>query len=64
MEKRRKTNLHRFKSWKLYLLYKLIETHMSEEEKYLSMTDPFASYIETSLNSQHTDVMVALLRNP
>ena len=59
----KKTNLHCLISWTLNLLYKLIKKHKSDEQTFLSMIDPFVGHIKTSLNSQHTDVIVASLRN-
>ena len=59
----KKTNLHCLISWTLNLLHKLIKKHKSDEQTFLSMIDPFVGHIEVSLNSQHTDVIVASLRN-
>ena len=59
----KKTNLHCLISWTLNLLHKLIKKYKSDEETFLSMIDPFVGHIEISLNSQHTDVIVASLRN-
>lgn len=59
----KKTNLHCLISWTLNLLHKLIKKHKNDEEKFLSMVDPFVNHIEICLNSQYTDVIVASLRN-
>ncbi|CAF3023094.1 unnamed protein product [Rotaria socialis] len=59
----KKTNLHCLIAWTLNLLHKLIKKHKNDDEKFLSMVDPFVGHIEICLNSQYTDVIVASLRN-
>ena len=59
----KKTNLHCLISWTLNLLHKLIKKHKNDDQKFLSMIDPFIVHIEICLNSQYTDVIVTALRN-
>ena len=59
----KKTNLHCLTAWTLNLLHKLIKKYKNDEEKFLSMIDPFTNHIEIGLNSPYTDVIVASLRN-
>jgi hypothetical protein len=59
----KKTNLHCLISWTLNLLHKLIKKYKNDEQKFLSMIDPFIIHIEICLNSQYTDVVVSALRN-
>ena len=59
----KKTNLHCLIAWTLHLLNKLIKKHKNDDQKFLSMIDPFVVQIEICLNSPYTDVIVAALRN-
>ncbi|CAF3450589.1 unnamed protein product, partial [Rotaria sp. Silwood2] len=59
----KKTNIHCLISWALNLLHKLVKKHKNDEQKFLSMIDPFIIHIEICLNSQYTDVIVSSLRN-
>ncbi|CAF3928381.1 unnamed protein product, partial [Rotaria sp. Silwood1] len=60
----KKTNIHCLIAWTLNLLHKLIKKHKNnDDQKFLSMIDPFIIHIEICLNSQYTDVIVSSLRN-
>ncbi|CAF3742170.1 unnamed protein product [Rotaria sordida] len=59
----KKTNIHCLIAWTLNLLHKLIKKYKNDDQKFLSMIDPFIIHIEICLNSQYTDVIVASLRN-
>jgi U3 small nucleolar RNA-associated protein 20 len=59
----KKTNIHCLIAWTLNLLHKLIKKYKIDDQKFLSMIDPFIVHVEICLNSQYTDVIVAALRN-
>ncbi|CAF4957017.1 unnamed protein product, partial [Rotaria sp. Silwood1] len=60
----KKTNIHCLIAWTLNLLHKLIKKYKNDDDqKFLSMIDPFIIHIEICLNSQYTDVTVSSLRN-
>ena len=59
----KKTNIHCLIAWTLNFLHKMVKKYKTEDEKFLSMIDPFLIHIETCLNSPYIDVIVASLRN-